>query len=1448
MIANVSKNNTGKLLVAVLAMAMIVAGAAVVLGGSVSAAPAFNDEKTEVTVSTSEDLLTAIDGVNNSTGDYASVTTIILDGDEFDVTKASGNYIGSGFVISKDNITIRGADGTQPLIYADYSNSGMGTIDGINQQNTVTISGDNVTLQNLKIANMYTFIQVVDQSTQEVTDQYYDSYKSVEFTGNGATFSNVDLVHNDKGVAPTTDANGAEMPADIRVLSPTWGGVLMVSNDSENTEHGTVTLKDVTVENGVINFAWLQDTGSVNMVMDNVVLNVNDADGAGINYGNNPDANVTYQQVDLKINLNSADSRTTSVINQAPAGTTINVNAPVKLTGETTNNEGVNIVLGTNGSIDKNGFEFTNNGTMESTPSTDALGLRSELETDLTITTPAFLANNLTIREGATLTIASTGYLELNGYTLTIEGTLVVNNGGSIIAIGAPAVAGGSEGIVLTGTGVITNNGVIGKGSAVTVSGEDGGSVSLQNVTGISFGLQRTVDQTAGAQYTLTFSGNAVRNGTGTFAITASNGAIVSGDLNIGNDVVFTSDGAIVSNGSTLTVNGTVGGTVELQNGATIVLNGKTDGDFTVTAKTGEYISSERVTSLTNYTDVIVNNVSGITLTVDSVVSTQDIGGEDTSVTEQRLLLSGNGIRAVTTNTGTITVAASSATQADKFDGIYIVGSFTYTSAQSGNANVSFNVQANVIVTGQITSGIEIVTTETAGYFTGTAYSVTADVSGVQTTTYYVTGFDQAFGQIDSAVGKTITVYGELEISDVKNLAAGQTINTANAEITITETGEIEMAAQSVITDAIDKVEGKLTVIYGASCPEPVEYDVKTTNDAGDIVYSGLAIAIADAQEGDVINVVKDAHVTGSLTIPAGITVDINVGGSLTVDRNLTVNGTLDNHGEVSVGRAVAVSGTIDNTEATGFTAAQNEYEVTVSGTGSIVFATAPTWTGYNGAYYTNEDTYVVLTTLANAVASVAEYDIIPGITVIGNVSENTEVVSNADITIADEATVSVGTLTIDECDLIITGTFSGTVVGAAGEEGATVESGVRLNQVTDMTVSNSVKPNASNINVWTMGIKSTESEGELSGTVEIVSGTVTVADDMAVADADNAASKLTVASDATLVIPDEITLTSTKGVSVAGTLSVIGTFTATDASVSGTVDIAVGGAVTATNLVVTGTVNVASNDDNENGTLTIAQNGKIVLGEKPDSLGVNTTGAINGLIGFTDASGMIKAYAGADMSGATYGNNVTVVSTEYQINGTAYMTVYALSGNSIGIVDTAAADKIELAGFVTPMEDEAYAIVWYNGEKTVVAGDYIGGYDVVSTEFEVSDVFGTISEGNGLTMYIDGLTISNWYSNGYFLTVGTHTVSIAANAGYNADNAVITFNGQTIANGGTITIEAGATSFTLAASGAVPAQSVAPSGDSSDDGLGLTDILLIILVVLIVIMAVIVALRLMRS
>ena len=102
-----------------------------------------------------------------------------------------------------------------------------------------------------------------------------------------------------------------------------------------------------------------------------------------------------------------------------------------------------------------------------------------------------------------------------------------------------------------------------------------------------------------------------------------------------------------------------------------------------------------------------------------------------------------------------------------------------------------------------------------------------------------------------------------------------------------------------------------------------------------------------------------------------------------------------------------------------------------------------------------------------------------------------------------------------------------------------------------------------------------------------------------------------------------------------------------------------------------------------------------------------------------------------------------------------------------------------------------------------------------------------------------------------FALSVGTHTVSIAAEYGYDATNATITFNGQTVQNGGTITVTADMfdDGFTLAASGAVPATSGGSTTVvSGDDGMGLTDYLLIILVILIVVMAIMVAMRLMRS
>ena len=91
-----------------------------------------------------------------------------------------------------------------------------------------------------------------------------------------------------------------------------------------------------------------------------------------------------------------------------------------------------------------------------------------------------------------------------------------------------------------------------------------------------------------------------------------------------------------------------------------------------------------------------------------------------------------------------------------------------------------------------------------------------------------------------------------------------------------------------------------------------------------------------------------------------------------------------------------------------------------------------------------------------------------------------------------------------------------------------------------------------------------------------------------------------------------------------------------------------------------------------------------------------------------------------------------------------------------------------------------------------------------------------------------------------YNLGVGTHTISWSEGTGYDISDVTVAFNGQTVQNGGTITITVDMTDFTIIASDAVPYRG--GSTTTTDDGLSLTDCLLI------VVMAIIVALRLMRS
>ena len=339
----------------------------------------------------------------------------------------------------------------------------------------------------------------------------------------------------------------------------------------------------------------------------------------------------------------------------------------------------------------------------------------------------------------------------------------------------------------------------------------------------------------------------------------------------------------------------------------------------------------------------------------------------------------------------------------------------------------------------------------------------------------------------------------------------------------------------------------------------------------------------------------------------------------------------------------------------------------------------------------------------------------------------------------------------------------------------------------------------------------------------------------------------LDVLSGATISIANnmQLVIVADETVDIAGTINVANDDAITGASavISGTMNVNV--AFNTENvLYITGTVNVA--DDY---VMTVDQ--KMVVGAAPESLGVG--GALAGDYRIS-GTGYILAYAGADLSGAqinwnTALNQSDAQTTTYVINGVEYATVYAV-GN-VGINDIFGTannqEEIDLSGLVTSN------YTWYTTEDaTTAASGYIGNYETVYKTLAADSIRGTVTNGAGIDIFIDGALFYSTNTDGSAnasLTVGTHKISYEIRAGWDGSNVVLTYNGQTIQNGDTITVTADMTSFTLSATGAINSTGTSDSGSTGgDDGLGLTDYLLIVLVVLIVVMAIIVAIRLMRS
>ena len=1121
----------------------------------------------------------------------------------------------------------------------------------------------------------------------------------------------------------------------------------------------------------------------------------------------------------------------------------------------------------------------------------DAFGVSNTITGNTEWNTATYLTADITIAEGVTVTIGDKGYLDLCGHDLIVKGTLVISGKGYI-------TDGENNGAVYIGDkGIIDNSGTIGAGKPVTVGmyQQDSkytgvGSIVIQDVTGVVFGSEKTVNG-SNITYTLTISGDISYADRNTASITFNQGTLITGTTEIGRyvDVKGT---ATLDSGATLTISGNdakdpAGNSVvrdvdlAMQSNTEFSASGIYTG--TVTAKTGVYntytndgaINTEA--ALQGSSTVTLNNIRGLTYTVSSKTFDveENVNGKLTTVnkTEQMLSVSGN-----------VSFVDSEKKEGSKMTvtgDVYVFADQTLAFSDDMEVDATKGV---IIAEGTVTT----INTEIANY-KGAMYSV--ENTENDNITYTYTDFVTAFGQIATAEDNTVYLMGgyeftgEIEVSEDQIIqftdgaapgTSGDIVKytiASDAKITVAEGGTIEGETSSI--PVFYKIDGILVVMDGGECtPAEGSYEVTSTDEDDNVTYTSAATAIRNATAGTTVNIVNDAVLDSAVTIQNGVTVEIADTGSLTANKGITVaeGGKIVNEGTLTVADEydLVVAGEVQSTEGT-IELKGTESEMTVTGTVTVSTQVSRA----NGAWY-NADGAVVYTTVAKAVAAVTAMDVKAPITAVGTFTETGTVVLTQGMKVTvNGSAVTLGTVEVQTgANLEIkSGTLTATVTGACGTDGtASVDLVKAENLAFTVTYNNSNSTS-------TFTVKALDNTNKVvKGTVGVATGTVTVSGELSFDGKDGA---LSVASGATINVPADAKITAEDdeknvAVKVDGTMDVVeGTLNITSGAyveVSGTLNVsespANAGVQIAGTLTVTGTANISA-ETGETGNMVVLGTGVLIVGQKPTALGAG--GAIVGAVDTPDSgtAGYIKAYAGADMSGAvidvaTPGAESAADSLEFYINGSLYMTVIS-ENNSVFAVSTSAnavltAEDFTLTGYLVNYRTTTDPVSiknvcdWYTGadmsENVPESVNSLTNYDAIYFKAISATVDVKVSVGTGISLYIDNIKMTSGTSTE--LTVGTHTVTATIDPGYKGD-VTIQFNGQTVTGSFTITPEMASAAYegviSVTATGNITQDStVVVDGGSSGDGMGLTDYLLIILVVLIVVMAIMVAMRLMRS
>ena len=1085
--------------------------------------------------------------------------------------------------------------------------------------------------------------------------------------------------------------------------------------------------------------------------------------------------------------------------------------------------DGENSITAYNGSSISRGLNVT--GTSEKI---DISAAMSTITVNDDVDMPFYGTQSQKVVIADTLTIKS-------GWTMEILGELVINEGCTlIIEDDASLVLGNDAGI---------------KASKMTVNGnitvEEGGSIDVkgaQNVTVVGE-IYSSGIVTIKSNVTVENGGSIVIDDSKDSEITVNGGLTIDagGELSVAGGMAITG----IQNKGTVTLNG-----------ANITTQSKIN-----MAASGAVVDIKSMTQSTG---------ANLTITDDGMVMAKDKDGKDIKVDDTfnnayfaATKSNDVGIRGVTitSNYYNSFILAGSATIYDNTpEGDYDKG---YTIALRGNGSIevpeSFTVGKNITL--NLTGGVMNVDGTMTATADGSAITsageiyvdgmITTDINSAITDginafhysdddyNYYTTlktAIDNSADEID--------YYGNVKVLDTLTIPADTEVKKSNNGETITIGDEdnrdvvITVASGATMRNCVVDVKGTLVFDDNKTGNRNDHVDSDVIIDAEPKrTYTNIYTALEDAADNSTVKINRNVYLDKDAEIRETITLEIPAGTGVYLydEVTLTVNGTVKNSG--ALGNANGADAANQPIAGVGFNPKTEDHAAIIVN-GTVMSMTKLGYGTYYivGAYYqlvNDQGAWYYITPVEQAAA--VSNDVEKGAIAINGENTVADVTFTGDkgqavtVTVTADGALAAGTITLDRAGLVVEGDFTGTAASAAGSVKAVNATGFSVidtyNGETEVT--------------YLDGTPVIDDDEKKESSVTVATGTIN-AGQINLKDAK--ASDFAIASGATLKVAGQYDKANAE--IEATSMTVNGTLVATDK-----------GNVNVTTMTVRGTFTVeAANEEakTDAGTATIVT---LYVGIAVDKKSGEFVDASAAAVTADKINTLADIYVSGEstVTGKLIENKNT---TAFYVEDALWMTIYTTAtdmaiDNSIQPGDLvnsefsywtdADGNKIEASSNVDVGDvgyETVYATLNYNIYTVTVFADpginavYIDGQLMPKGYFQTVDTAGNIQQVAGFQLKV---------------TAGTHEITYKLN-NYFSGEANMTVNGTAV-SGNTFTTS-GTTpadkNVTIYLQGIEASAPETPS--SGDSGMGLTDYLLIILVVLIVIMAIMVAMRLMRS